>query len=361
MRRAWQLEVARAVALSWLAVGPGAACGTVTARQAVSPGGGAPSEGFERFDVPLMGTVIEAVVPAGPRAEAAARCVFDAFVAVDRDMSEWRAGSPLSAVNEHAGGAAVEVPDDLMRVIARGIELGRATGGAFDITWAALWGLWDFGAAKPGLPDPAEVRARLARVDYREVVVDEARGTVRLPTAGMAIGLGGIAKGWALDVAARRLRAMGVEDFLLSAGGQIMTGGTHGGAPWTVALRDPRGPEGDVFAQLPASDVSVATSGDYERYFVLGGVRYHHILDPRTGMPARGARSATVVTPDATLADGLATALVVMDPRRGMALVEGLPGVEAVIVGPDGALHVSSGLRGALHIVHAPRDRDGRP
>lgn len=305
----------------------------------------------------MMGTIIEALVPAGPHAEAAAHCVFETFVEVDRDMNEWSAGSPLAAVNQHAGGAAAHVPTDLMQIVQRGIQIGQMTDGAFDLTWAALWNLWDFHAAYPHVPTPSEVHARLALVDYRKVVIDSAHGTIRLPTAGMAIGLGGIAKGWALDVAAHRLRAMGVEDFLLSAGGQILTGGSHSGAPWMVGLRDPRGPEDDVFARLPAHNVSVATSGDYEHFFILNGVRYHHILDPHTGMPARGARSATVVTADATLADGLATALVVLGPERGLALVESLPGVEAAVIGPDGALHVSSGLRGGLRLVHAPRDR----
>lgn len=306
-----------------------------------------------------MGTVLEVAVPAGPRAEVAARVVFDTFAEVDQRMSEWRPDSPLTRVNQAAGGAAVPVPADVLALVRRGLEIGDLTGGAFDLTWAALWGLWDFQAASPQVPAPQEIAARVARVDYRRVEVDAAASTLRLPDKGMALGTGGIAKGWALDLSAQRLRDAGVSDYLISGGGQVLAAGRHGGAPWLIGLRDPRGPLTDAFATLalapdPGEALSVSTSGDYEHFFEAGGVRYHHILDPRTGMPARGLRAASVVATDATLADALSTALFVLGADAGLALVATLPGVEAVLVDDAGRVHASAGLAGSLTILHPP-------
>jgi thiamine biosynthesis lipoprotein len=240
-------------------------------------------------------------------------------------------------------------------VIRRGIEIGDLNEGAFDITWAALWGLWDFRAAEPRLPDPEEVARRTALVDYRKVVVDDDAGTVYLPEAGMKIGLGGIAKGYALDRAAEALRARGVDSFLILGGGQVLAGGTRGDRPWKVGVRDPRGTATTYFATLEVTDASTSTSGDYERFFILDGKRYHHIIDPRTGWPSEGLSGVTVVSPDATLADALSTAIMVMGQERGLALAERLPDVEAVLVDPDGDLWTTSGLASRLMIAHRPR------
>jgi thiamine biosynthesis lipoprotein len=308
---------------------------------------------YVRFVEPIMAAPIEVLVPAGHGRNAAA-IVFDVFREVDARMSEWKETSPLSAVNRAAGRAPQPVPQDLRRLLRRGIELGELTDGAFDVTWAALWGVWDFRAATPALPEDGTIAARLSLIDFRRVEIDDDAGTVFLPLPGMTLGLGGIAKGHALDLAAAALRERGVESFLLSAAGQMMLGGRRGERPWRVGIRDPRGAPDDYFARLALTDVSVSTSGDYERSFVLDGVRYHHILDPRTGRPARGVRSATVVSADATLADALSTALVILGVERAVSLVESMDAVEAVLVDDDARVHVSSGLEGRLEIIHPP-------
>lgn len=294
------------------------------------------------------------------RASEAAHAVFGIFREVDARMSEWKETSPLSAVNRAAGGEPVPVPADLRRVLHRALDVARRTDGAFDPTWAALWGLWDFRAAEPRVPETEEIVRRAALVDWTRVEIDDAAGTVRLADPGMALGLGGIAKGWALDRAAEELRKRGFGSFLLTAGGQVMAGGlrhtVEGRRPWKVGIRDPRGGPDDYFARVPVTDASLSTSGDYESFFVVDGVRYHHILDPRTGRPARGLRSATVISPDATLADALSTALVVMGAERGMRTVEELPAVETVLVDGAGEVTVSRGLEGRLDLRHAPRE-----
>ncbi len=308
---------------------------------------------YVSFTEDIMASPITVTAPA-PVARRAADIVFDVFRSVDAAMSEWKPTSPLSAVNRAAGSHPVKVPDDLRAVIREGIEIGRRTDGAFDITWAALWGLWDFTAENPGVPDAGEIARRTALVDFRRIVIDDEAGTVYLPRAGMLIGLGGIAKGHALDRAAEALRRRGIDSFLISAAGQMMPGGRRGGRLWRIGVRDPRGGPDDYFAFLEVTGVSVSTSGDYERYFIRDGVRYHHVLDPRTGMPSRGARSATVLSDDATLADALSTALLIMDTERGIALAESLPGVEALLVDAAGGVHVTGGLRGRVHHRHPP-------
>ena len=270
---------------------------------------------YRTFRAEAMATTFVVELPDQPGAAEAAEEVFAIFRRIDAEMSEWKPTSPLSAVNRQAGGAAAPVPAELRALLHRGVEIGELTGGAFDVTWAALWGLWDFKAAEPRVPEAAEIARRVALIDYRQVEIDDAAGTVRLPRAGMKIGLGGIAKGYALERAAAVLDARGVGSYLLLAGGQVFARGRKGDRPWRVGIRDPRGGPDDSFASLDLTDASASTSGDYESYFMLDGVRYHHILDPRTGMPARGLESATVIAADPTLADALSTALMVLGPR----------------------------------------------
>jgi thiamine biosynthesis lipoprotein len=317
-----------------------------------------PAGPYRTFTAEVMATTVRAVLPDTPGAEADAAAVFAVFTGVDRGMSEWREGSPLARVNRAAGGAPVPVPADLLALLRRSVEIAATTGGAFDPTWAALWGVWDFRAAAPALPAAAEVARRAALVDYRRLEIDPAAGTVRLPEPGMQLGLGGIAKGWALDRAAAVLRERRVGSFLIQSGGQVLAGGRRetaaGARPWRVGIRDPRGGPDDYFAWLDLADASASTSGDYESFFVLDGVRYHHVLDPRTGWPARGVTGVTVVSPDATLADALSTALMVLGPEHGLALAERLPEVEAVVVGEAGELGVTRGLAGELELVHPP-------
>lgn len=298
-----------------------------------------------------MATWIDVEFPSAPCVRA--ELVFRTFEQVEALASEWRASSPLAAVNEGAGRGPAVVPTELLALLERGVALGKLTGGAFDVSWAALWGLWDF---KRGVIPPAQKLATaLSKVDYRRVKLDPANRLVAI-AAGMKLGLGGIAKGWALARAGAMLRNKGVTSFSLSAGGQVLVAGGKQGRPWRVGLRDPRAGAETFFAIISLRDGSVATSGDYERYFERAGRRYHHILDPRTGQPTRGLRSATVVDADATRADALATALMVLGRERGLALIERLPGVEAVVVDATGQVHRTRGL-GAdrFKLLRAPR------
>ncbi len=324
------------------------------------PAGPTASDKLVRRSFESMSTRIDVSIAGASEADAQAdvAAVRAIFEGVEARMNEWRPDAPLGRVNAAAGSAEpVAVPRDLLVVVRRGLEIGELTGGAFDITWAAMWGLWDFKAAKPRPPASDEVARRLKLIGFRRVQVDVAASTVRLPEAGMKIGLGGIAKGRALDESAAALRARGRRSFLLSAGGQVYAGGDKGGRPWRVGVRDPRGGPDDWFAFIDVTDKSVSTSGDYERYFIgADGVRYHHIIDPATGQPSRtGVRSATVVSGDATLADALSTALMIVPPREGLKLAQWHRDLEALLVLDDGTVLATPGLKPRLNVVRPLR------
>jgi FAD:protein FMN transferase len=206
--------------------------------------------------------------------------------------------------------------------------------------------LWDFKRRPPLVPADDEIRRALANVGYERVHVDSERSTVELPS-GTLLGLGGIAKGYGVDRAIEVLRKHGIEHAIVKAGGDMKLLGRDRGRPWEIAIKHPRDRE-RALAVLEVSNVCIATSGDYERFFEYEGRRYHHILDPRTGRPSEGCIAATVLASNAEYADALATALCVLGPTEGLALIERLPRVEAIVVGLDGAVAASSGLRNSL-------------
>ena len=315
---------------------------------------------FASFDGEAMSTTWQITLPEGsdPAATAAAAdACFALFRRLDLELSEWKEGSPLAAVNRAAGTAPVAVPDDLFGLVTRAVEIGRQTEGAFDVSWAALWGLWDFRAAAPSVPDRSVIAGRRALVDYRRILLDPAARTVFLPAAGMKLGLGGIAKGFALDRAGVLLAERGFEDFLVVSGGQVYARGSRGGRAWQVGVRDPRGERDEIFATLPLRGGSLSTSADNESFFLVEGARYHHILDPRTGWPSTGLRSATVLHADPTLADALSTAVMVLGKERGLAVAARL-GAGALVVDEQGEIAMTPELAAIVTLLHPPRRDD---
>jgi thiamine biosynthesis lipoprotein len=291
------------------------------------------------------------------RAVAAFEEVFAELDRLESLMSVWRPGSDISRLNEAAGREPVVVGPEVMEALRAAREIGDWTGGGFDVTFGALSGLWKFDHDQDDrIPPPEEVRKLLPLIDYRVLHLDEAARTAYLTRKGMRAHLGGIGKGYAVDRAAEILRSRGVRDFLIQFGGDLYVGGTRGGRPWRLGIQDPRGAAERSFAAIDLSDSSFSTSGDYERFFLRGGRRYHHILDPHTGQPARGSRSVTIVAETATLADALSTGVFVLGPEKGMALIERLPKIEGVIVTDRNAVLVSSGLEGRLAVLSEPTD-----
>ena len=291
------------------------------------------------------------------RARAAIEAVFAEFERLESLMSVWRDGSDIRRLNEAAGRRPVPVSPEVREVLAIARQMSEWTGGKFDVTFAALSDLWKFDHDQDNrIPDAAEVQARLPLIDYRALEVDDRAGTAFLRREGMRAHLGGIGKGYAIDRAAAMLRARGFRDFLIQAGGDMYVGGLNNDRPWRLGIQDPRGPAGRTFALIDLSDGTFSTSGDYERAFVKDGRRYHHIIDPRTGEPAGGCRSVTIVADRAVIADGLSTGIFLLGPDEGMKLVRRLPHVDAVIVTAANQVLITPGLKDRLARVSDPTD-----
>jgi FAD:protein FMN transferase len=294
---------------------------------------------------PVMATIFRVMVLPDGRPDAAgkvAEAALDEAARIETMMSEWKAESALSRVNARAGVEAVRVPPDLFEVLRRAVDVAGASDGAFDPSWAALWELWRFDRP-PRVPSREAVAARLPLVNHRHIVLHPETRSAFLKKGGMVIGLGGIAKGYALDRMAALLRARGFPNFIVYGGGQVYASGTRGSRPWRVGVQDPRNSD-RWFAMLELRDASVSTSGDYEHFFVIDGVRYHHILDLRTGFPARGCRSVTVLASDGMTADALSTAAFVRGAQNGLQLLRQFPGVEGFVVDDENRVRISPGL-----------------
>jgi thiamine biosynthesis lipoprotein len=284
-----------------------------------------------------------------PRAEDAFDAVFTELERIESLMSTWRPGSDIVRLNDAAGMHPVPVSPEVLEALGAAIRAGEMTNGAFDVTFGALSGIWKFDHDQDNrIPPRSEIQARLPLIDYRNLKIDAAQRTAFLTRPGMRAHLGGIGKGYAIDRAASLLRSRGVHDFMIQFGGDLYVAGRRGDRAWRLGIRHPRGPADRAFAAIDLSDSAFSTSGDYERFFERDGRRYHHIIDPRTGEPARGTRSVTIVTPTATLADALSTGVFVLGPVAGMALIEKLPDVEGVIVDDESRVMVSTGIRGRL-------------
>lgn len=302
-----------------------------------------------------MGTLVTLTAVA-PTDTVAQRAVVEGFRYIhylEQLWSTWIPTSELSAINAAAGGAPVTVHPLTVQLIAKSLEAARVTEGGFNIAMGPVVEAWGM-SREPRIPTTVELERLRPLIDLSAVVVDEARKTVGVRTPGMRLDIGGIGKGYAADLTAEVMRWQGATAAVVALAGDIKTFGTlPDGVRFPVGIQHPREP-GSVLATIELQDEAISTAGDYERGFELNGVRYHHILDPATLQPARGCQSVTIIAKEGLWADGLDTGIFVMGPERGMALIEALPDVEGVIVDAQGAVHVSSGLRGRLRLSGQP-------
>ena len=291
--------------------------------------------------------------------ETAARKTFDrVFAEFDRLenlLSVWREGSDVLRLNAAAGQTPVAVHEDTRRVLEAARQLSEWTEGTFDVTFGALADVWKFDHDQDNrVPTASEIAARVPLVDYRRVHVNPGPGTAFIDRPGMRVHLGGIGKGYAVDRAVAMFRAAGLRDFLVQAGGDLYVGGANGEVAWRLGIQDPRGPADVPFAQLDLDGCHVQYVRRLRALLRTGRGPLPPHPRLRAGQPARGTRSVTVVTATATHAEGLSKGVFILGPERGMALVERLPDVEAVIVTADNRVLVSSGLRQRLSISRPP-------
>ncbi len=282
----------------------------------------------------LMGTFVEVT----SRDKRAAAIVFDEIKRVEDLLSKYKPSSEVSRLNT-AG--SIRAGADLYRIVKISIGVTHETEGAFDITVAPLVDLWGFTTKRYALPAPEAVIRTLPLIGADKISLNPSENMIQFNVTGMKIDLGGIAKGYALDCAIQALRDHGIKDCLINLGGQVSAIGFKSAAPainpfglirpqpWRVALKNPRTKGLD--ADIEIRDQSISTSGDYEQFFITGGKRYSHIIDPRTGYPAdTGIIAVTVIAPDGTTADALSTAIFVLGKEHGEELAKKFPGARII-------------------------------
>lgn len=264
---------------------------------------------------------------------------------IERLISSWDPNSQTSEINRNAGIAAVKVDAELFDLIMRAKGISRLTDGAFDISYASMDKIWKFDGSMTEMPSGESITNSVAKVGVDNVLLDKANSTVFLKIQGMKIGFGGIGKGYAADSAKDLLISKGVVSGIINASGDMNTWGKQpDGSEWKVAITNPMD-KNKVFALLPITNGAVVTSGNYEKYVTFNGVRYTHIIDPRTGYPATGITSVTVFAPKAELADALATSVFVMGKDVGLNRIEQLSKVECIIIDAEGNIITSKNIK----------------
>lgn len=292
----------------------------------------------------LMGTRVEVELWADAEEQGlrAIERVMESMQDVNARMNPWDPASELALVNREAYRRAVPLSGDLYAVIDRALYYSRLSAGAFDISFASAGQYYDYRAGEA--PDEAQLAVAREQIDYTAIVLDPETRTVRFAIEGLQIDLGGIAKGWAVDRGIDILVEEGILGGVVSAGGDSRILGDLGDRPRTIGIRHPR-KAGEFAVMIPLADTAISTSGDYERFYISEtGDRVHHILDPQTGRSSSAMQSASVLSSRAIDSDALSTTTFVLGVKKGLALINGLPGIDAIIIDAQGSLHYSDGL-----------------
>jgi thiamine biosynthesis lipoprotein len=298
--------------------------------------------------------------------EEAVDAAFQEIYAVEGIADRYKPESEISKVNETAASSPVVVSEDLWEIISAGMGVYDSSGGLFDITMGPLIDVWDVtGRAESQSPPPSqdEITRAMELVGADKLVLDEKARSVYFSRDGMIIDLGGLAKGFAIDKSEKALRDRGVESAIIDMISSTLTIGDKpepaGGPNWIIAIRNPRG-DGYLSTLSLPGDTLISTSGDYQRFFEYEGVRFHHIIDPRTGYPARGAITVTVIGGDSgAWSDAASTAAFVAGYPVGLSWVGGMDGVYVLMVDPGGSVHVSPGLEPFIQSIEEKIDTAG--
>ncbi|HIF14846.1 MAG TPA: FAD:protein FMN transferase [Bacteroidetes bacterium] len=266
------------------------------------------------------------------------------IVRIEALISSWKVNSQTSLINANAGIAPVIVDTELFNLIKRAKKISVLTQGAFDISYASMDKVWKFDRRVSQMPTEDAIKASVAKINHEKIILNEIDLSVFLKDKGMRIGFGAIGKGYAANKARHLMIEMGIENGMLNAGGDLIAwGGGINNEKWKVGIADPKKQAGFI-SWLEIEDQAIVTSGDYERYLTIDGVRYSHIIDPRTGYPAKEIKSVTVICPDAELADGLATSVFVLGVKDGLKLIDQMIGFECIIVDDKDEFITSKGI-----------------
>jgi thiamine biosynthesis lipoprotein len=265
---------------------------------------------------------------------------------IEKLLTTFSDDSETNLVNRNAGITPVAVSRETFNLVQRSIKISEVTQGAFDITYGSIdKRLWNFDVNMTSLPDKDTAKQMVRLINYRNVMLDEEKCTIFLREEGMRIGFGGIGKGYAADRAKQVMKQMGVESGVVNASGDLSAWGRQpNGKPWTVGIVSPDLSH-EVFSYLNITDMAVATSGNYEKFIMIGGKKYSHTINPRTGLPVSGIKSVTIITTHAEIADAMATPVTVMGISAGLDMINQMKNIEAVIIDDHDKLYVSKNIR----------------
>jgi len=291
----------------------------------------------------IMGTstVVEVFSESPQQAKHCSQLVFNEMHRIDELMSPYIEQSELAMINRDAGKHSVKIGSELFNLIKRSIEFSELSNGAFDITFASVGYLYDYRMKQH--PTDKQIQRQLKAINYKNIKLNEADSSISFSHKNTRIDLGGIAKGHAVDNAIDILKTCGIHHALVSAGGDSRILGDKNGRPWVMGVRHPRD-KNKVVVSVPLSDSAISTSGDYERYFIENGTRYHHIIKPTTGHSVTQTWSASVLANKALTSDALSTTLFVLGTEKALKLINQLEDVEAIVIDANGKMFYSNGL-----------------
>lgn len=264
---------------------------------------------------------------------------------IEKLLTTFDENSQTNLINQHAGISPVKVDREVYNIIKRSIRISDITQGAFDITYGSVdKKLWNFDRNMTSLPDAATAKKMVRLINYRNIILDENNCTVFLKEKGMRIGFGGIGKGYAAEMARAVMKAGGVEHGVVNAAGDLTTWGYQpDGKPWTIGIVNPNAVN-HIFSYMTVTDMAVATSGNYEKYVMIGGKKYSHTISPKTGLPVTGIKSVTIISPNAEIADAMATPVTIMGIRAGLDMINQIKNIEAIIIDDNDAIYTSKNI-----------------
>ncbi|MBN8642733.1 MAG: FAD:protein FMN transferase [Flavobacteriales bacterium] len=263
---------------------------------------------------------------------------------IENQISDWIPTTQISEINKNAGKKAIKVDDEVFELVQRAIKISKLTNGAFDISYASMDKIWKFDGTMKEMPSPEAIKKSVEKIGYQNIILDDKQKTIFLKLEGMKLGLGGIGQGYIADKVKSLLQSKGCSSGIVNVSGDINTWGKQlDGKPWTIGIINPMN-KNKVFATFPIEDSAVETSGSYEKFVMFNGIRYSHIIDPRTGYPATGIVSVSVFAKQTEVADALATGIFVLGIEVGLDLVNQLKGIQCIIVDDKGKIHTSKGI-----------------
>jgi len=272
------------------------------------------------------------------------KTALDEAARIEMIFSEFIPGTEVSNVNQNAGIKPVKVSKELFDLTQRCLKISVLTDGAFDISWLASSKLWHFDSTLTKVPSQAQIDSILPLVNYKNIELNQANQTIFLKKKGMRIGYGAVGKGYAVKKCKEKMKLVGIENAMVKAGGDLITWGKMGTVPWSIGISNPNDKK-TVFSWLEIGESAVSTSGNYEHFVLIDSVRYSHIINPKTGWPSKGVKSATIICPDSELSDALSTSVFVLGVEQALGLINQLKGVNCILFDENNQIHSSNSIQ----------------